>query len=168
MHENVMAWTGCCIKKKFQDTYVHHTSLAPVMGHWSHSLLLKELAENSLCFMGGAKVKIPCSHNGQGIYSQGWGWTLVTFGLPSWPFNFLWLFNWYDSSSSLCFHWTFTLHKILLEQIWPMVVMWPWQLMTQLDMTLLTWTGWMWWQCQFVVDVEWWMCSWIWFHFSST
>lgn len=68
MHENVLAWIGFYINQKFQDTYVHHTSLAPIEGHWSHSFLLKEQTENSLCFVGGAKVKIPPSYNGRGVY----------------------------------------------------------------------------------------------------
>ena len=59
MHENVLALTGFWIKQKSQDTYVHHTSLVPVVGHWSHSLLLKEQITESQGYVGGAKVKIP-------------------------------------------------------------------------------------------------------------
>ena len=132
--------TGFWINQNSQDTSVHYTSLVLVVGHWSHSSL-KEHTTDSQGYVGGAKVKVPCSYNGRGIYNQGWCLTLVTLGLPSWPFNFLWIFSWHDSSSSLWVHWTFTLHYIRLQQIWSMVVMWPWQLMTQLDMTLLTWTG---------------------------
>lgn len=110
----MLALTGFCIKQKSQDTSVHHTSLVPVVGRWSHSLLLKELIVYSQGYVGGAKVKSPSLYNGRGIYSQGWCFTLVTLGLPSWPLNFLWIFNWHDSSISyvhpLDFH--FTLHSV--------------------------------------------------------
>ena len=45
MHGKVLAQEGFYIKKNFQDTYLHHKSLTPVVGHSSHSLLLKELVE---------------------------------------------------------------------------------------------------------------------------
>ena len=79
----------------------------------------------------------------------------------NWP---LWLFDFphdcltsYDFSSHvtlqlhMCISWTFTLHYIWLQQVWPIVVMCPRQLMTQLDMTPLRWTGWLWCLCQVVV-----------------
>lgn len=78
----------------------------------------------------------------------------------NWP---LWHFDFphdcltsYDFSADvtlqlhMCVSWTFTLHYILLQQVWPIVVMWPRQLMTQVDMTLLTCTGWLWCSCRAV------------------
>lgn len=103
MHGNVLAWTGFCIKQKSQDTYLHHTSLVQVVGHWNHSLLLKELTEIPLCFVGGAKVKIPLSYNEGGIYNQGWYLKPVTFILPSWLFKSLWILNRHDSSYTCVF-----------------------------------------------------------------
>ncbi len=57
MHENVLALRGFWIKQKSQDTFVHHTSLVPVVGHWSHSSLLKEQIVDSQGYVEGAKVK---------------------------------------------------------------------------------------------------------------
>jgi len=71
MHENMLALIGFCTKQKSQDTFVHHTSLVPVVGRWSHSSLLKEMTIYSQVYVGGAKVKSPCSYNGRRIYSQG-------------------------------------------------------------------------------------------------
>ena len=59
MCESLLALTGFRIKKKSQDTSVHHTSLVSVVGHWSHSSLLKEKTTNSQGYVGGAKVKSP-------------------------------------------------------------------------------------------------------------
>lgn len=145
-----MCWpeTGLWIKRKFQETSIHHTSLALIVGHWNHSSLLKEQTTNSQCYAGGAKVKGPFLPKWGGIYSQGGTWSL-------WLFDFR-----HDRSTSyelsydmtlqlhMCVFWTFTLHYILLKQVWSIVVMWLRQVMTQLDMILLTCIGWIWWQCR--------------------
>ena len=51
----------------FQDTYLHHTSLAPVVGHWSHTLLLKELIETLYALQEEQRWKVLCSYN-EGVY----------------------------------------------------------------------------------------------------
>ena len=51
--------TGFWIKKKFQDTSLHHTSLTPSTRRWSHYLLLKENITNSLGYVGGVEMKNP-------------------------------------------------------------------------------------------------------------
>lgn len=80
---------------------------------------------NSLCFVGEAKVKSPCSYNEGGIYNQGWCLTLVTLGLPSWLCNFLWIFQWHASSHS-CVSIGIPLYiTFYLKLIWPIIVMWP-------------------------------------------
>jgi len=90
--------------------------------------------------------KVLCSYN-EGVYIA---------MEDHWP---LWLFDFpdscltsYDFSTDvtlqlhMCVSWTFILHYIWLQQVWPIVVMWPRQLMT-----LLTCTGWLWCSCQAVV-----------------
>ncbi len=46
------------IKKKFQDTCLQCTSLAPIVGHWSHALLLEELVDFSNALRQEPKSKV--------------------------------------------------------------------------------------------------------------
>ena len=57
MWKRVGLIAGFWTKQKFQDTSLHHTSLTPSLGHWSHYLLLKENIIDSLGYVGGAEVK---------------------------------------------------------------------------------------------------------------
>jgi len=57
MCENMLTLTGFWIKKKSKDIYVRHTSLVSIVGHWSHSSLLKEYTTDTQGYVGGAKVK---------------------------------------------------------------------------------------------------------------
>lgn len=41
----------------FQDTLLHHVSLMPWVGRWSHYLLLKENITDSQGYVGGVMVK---------------------------------------------------------------------------------------------------------------
>lgn len=56
--KNVLALKDFVVKKTFQDTCLQCTSLASIVGPWSHSLLLKELTDLPL---------ISCKKS-QGIY----------------------------------------------------------------------------------------------------
>ena len=49
---------GFWIKRKFQDTSLHHTSLTPSVQRWSNYLLGKENITDSIGYVGGAEVKI--------------------------------------------------------------------------------------------------------------
>lgn len=125
------------VKKKFQDISIHHTSLAPVVGHCSHSSLIKEKTTDCQAYLGWAI----CSYN-EGVYiAKGDGW-------PIWLLDFC-----HDCSTSHDFstnvtlqlnifiRWNFTLHYIGLQQVWSIVVMWPRRCITQLNMKLLTCTS---------------------------
>lgn len=92
--------------------------------------------------------KFVCSYN---------EWVYIAEG-DAWP---LWLLDFphersisYDFSIDvtlqlhMCVHWAFNLHYIWLQQVWPIIVMWPRWFMTQFDMALLTCTGWLWCPCQ--------------------
>lgn len=50
---------GFWIKRKFQDTSLHHTSPTSHAKRWSHYLLLKEKITDSQGYVGGAELKIP-------------------------------------------------------------------------------------------------------------
>ena len=58
--------------------------------------------------------KLPYSYN-DGVYiTKGWCFILlVTLWLPSWLFDFLWIFNLHESLHSMCVLWTSTLQYIL-------------------------------------------------------
>lgn len=59
---------GFWIKRKFQDTSLHHTSITPSSRHWSHYLILKEKITNSLRYVGGAKVKNSFTCTNEGVF----------------------------------------------------------------------------------------------------
>ena len=80
--------TGFWIKRKFQDTSLHHTSLTPSAGCWSHYLLLKENITDSLGYVGGYEVKSPFMYKWGGYLWPRVKLTLVAVQLHSWPFNF--------------------------------------------------------------------------------
>lgn len=89
--------TGFWIKQKFQDTSLHHTSLTPWEGRWSHCLLLKEKITDFLGYVGGAKVKNSFACKNEGVFiakgetdPYGYLTTLTTVWIP-WIFEFTWL-----------------------------------------------------------------------------
>ena len=53
----------------FQETFIQHTSLAPVVDHWNRFSLLNENITDSQGYVGGAKVESPLHVQMRGIYS---------------------------------------------------------------------------------------------------
>jgi len=135
------------VKRKFQDKSIHHTSWTLIVGCWSHYSLLKEKTTDYQDYVGGVKVKIPFDVPMRGIYSQGWNWPLWLFNFPHdcstyMTLRFKSLFNFIHGSLGLPHYIT------LIVQVWQKIVMWSRRLMTQLDMTLMVCTCWLWCLCR--------------------
>ena len=107
---------GFWIKSKFQDTSLHHTSLTPSAGRWSHYLLLKENITDSLGYVGGSEVKKSFACTNEGVFIAkgetnpcGYLTTLMTISFP-------WLFDLHDSLFNKWVSWTSTLCHIDWQQ----------------------------------------------------
>jgi len=123
--------------------------LAPIVEHWSHSMVPNRTSLSLQCSREGAKVKIPLLIKWGCIYNQrGWCFTsLVTPSAPSWLFDFLWLFyfTWLFTFSMCPLDFHFTVHFKFWVRIYMIhnnnVAYDNRQLMTWHDITLLIWHG---------------------------
>jgi len=88
--------------------------------------------------------KVLCLYN-EGVYiAKGDNWPLWPFDFPHECLTSCEFSTYMILKLHMCISWTFTLHDIWLQKVRPIVGMWPKQLMTQLDMTRLSCTGWLW------------------------